>query len=142
MNKPVVRVLVLVVLGAAAVVGAVAYKSGQTRALESRTRGEAEAVVRTMPSYGMHGAYLDGLFATVHPGAWSAHFKSEMVFGGAVNASAYSRNVLGRVMERLTADGQTNLRRELEFAMLKAGLGDGTAGGEWEDDAEGTGGGR
>lgn len=142
MNKNAVRVLVLVALGVAAVVGAVVYKRAQTRELEARTRGEAEVVVLMMPSYGEHAAYLDGLVASAHPAAWAAHFQSEMGFGGTVNTTAYTREVLGRVMERLEADKQTKMKRELGIAMLKAGLGDGNSAGGWEDEAEGTGGGR
>lgn len=124
MKKQQIRLLVIALVGIAALVGAFVYKSGKANQMEADTRHEAEMLVRAMPSYHEHAQYLDGLVADAHPAAWNSNFSSMNVTGGTVNATAYVRQVITTVLERLRAEDKPKLAQELELAVtgLSPGL--------------------
>ncbi len=133
MNKGLLRVVVILLIGAVGVGLALGFKASQARQLEARTQILAQAIVASMPSYAANAPYLDGLLAAAHPTAWEETFEREMLTGGTVNVSGYQRSVLGQVSARLKADGQAKLDRELGLAVLRAGIGEADAG---ESDAQ------
>lgn len=112
-KKAVIRLLVVLLLGGAAVVGVFVYKSGESDALQAKSRASAESLLTEGLTDNAEREYLRGLIAFVHPEAWKVAFKPEGLTGGTVDMVEYQRAIAERAAERAQSDGQKNVANHL-----------------------------
>lgn len=119
-SKMLIRVILILVAGAAVVAAAVLFKMGERDDFGEVMRDEATALVLPAVDPGSQ-EYVRGLIEWAHPAAYEGAFtEREGLTGGTVDTREYQTRLLEAVIERARADGQTGTAEALE--QLKAGL--------------------
>lgn len=119
-SKMLIRVVLILVAGAAVVAAAVMYKMGEKEDFGEEMREEAAALV--LPAVDPASQeYVRGLIEWAHPTAYEGAFtEREGLTGGTVDTREYQKRLLEAIIERARADGQTGTVEALE--KVKAGL--------------------
>lgn len=120
-TKILIRVVVLLAVGAAVVVAAVAYKASQKEDLGQEIRADVEALVLPAVDPSSHD-YVKGLIDWAHPQAYEAAFTREGLTGGTADARTYQAQILQLIIERAREDGQEQTVEELTILKETSGL--------------------
>lgn len=123
MNKVVIRVVLLLLVGAGAVAGAYFYKVGQTEAVGARLLDEALADLAAVEVDGPGRAYIEGLARRYHAEAAARAFNSGgELTGGTYDANVYQRVLIDSIIAHARRDGATAVADALEAFKSNARL--------------------
>jgi hypothetical protein len=121
MNKTAIRTLVILAIGAALAVGAVAYKSRQKSDLGTRLLAEVRADLGAIEVDTRSRAYIDALAARYHDDAYTASFGPDAPqIGGTTDVNAYQRALLTAMIGHAKGDGSQDIALALEKFMAAA----------------------
>src|SRR5690606_19429576 len=115
MNKVVIRVVVLLLVGAGALVGAYFYKVGQTEAAGAKLLDEALAGLAAVEVDGEGRAYIEGLARRYHAEAAAKAFDSGgELTGGTYDVNRYQLVLIDSIIAHARRDGADAVADALE----------------------------
>ena len=122
MNKPLLRIVVMLVVGAAAAGGIYAYKLRQKEAAAARLLDEALGDLAAVEVDAAGHAYIDGLARRYHEEAAAGAFDARRVTGGRFDVNRYQLLLVDAIAAHARRDSAENIADKLEAFKLTARL--------------------
>jgi hypothetical protein len=115
MRKVALRLLVLVIVGAALAVGILAYKANQRAALGRQFLQEFKADLSRAPLDAQGRSYVEGLADLYHQQAFEESFGPDApTIGGTASANLYQRQLVQLILGQASKDGSTAVVKAME----------------------------
>jgi hypothetical protein len=114
MRKTLIRVLVVLVAGAAAAGAAVAYKQSKKSQHERAMLAELLTDLGVVEADDAGRAYMEGLARAAHDGAVERSFTSGGLTGGTYDVNAYQRTAVDWMIAQARTDGSGHIAEALE----------------------------
>jgi hypothetical protein len=115
LNKTLIRLVLLVIVGAAAIAGVLVFKGQQKQSAGTRLLDEALADMGSIEVDDAGRAYLEGLARRFHDEAAKQAFESDgQLTGGTYDVNRYQRVLVDRMAAHARSDGSTHIAEKLE----------------------------
>lgn len=118
MKKMLIRLIVLLIVGAAGVGAAIAYKQAAKTAREKALLEELFLDLTSLDLDERGRAYVNGLAEAAHEGAIAKAFIPGGFMSGTYDVNVYQRAAVDSMLARARADGSTHIAEALEAFKL------------------------